>query len=637
MEEEMGRIAEFAVIAAGIDEEYQNYMIRGINAYAKSHHANLSYFSAFGGVMDSKKYDIGEYNIYNLINYSRFDGFILLTNTICPLEIRKKICDAVRDSGKPAVIFDDDSYEDFYNIRIDNLTAMRTLVQHMIEVHHCRTINYIAGPVSNPEANARFRAFHDVMTEHELTVSEERIYYGEFRSNDGRKAIERFLQSGQKMPDAVICANDAMALSAVNALEEAGYSIPEDILVTGFDDTYYAHHHEPAITTVKRPLEEAGTLACEILCKRFAGEEISHTMQLAAEPIFTESCGCHPEERENETEFRKKSYYVMEHVNMDINLLNRMTSSLADSEDIEHAVTVIKQILEALDCERFYVCLCDGWQGGMPWNYHLMDMDGYPHKMSAPLAYRQPHVSSIEHFDSREMYPEKLEGSGHVSYFFPLHFREHCIGYYLISDSSFPVDSIVFRSILMNISQSFENIRRLVQLNRVISELERLYVVDPLCDLLNRNGFTKEANYIIKECMETGSKLLVLFLDLDGLKEINDLHGHEEGDYALQRIADVIKASVTKDYICARFGGDEFIVMGAECDPEDGKRFEQAILAQLHDFNESHRKPYRIEASIGYCSETVTKATKLYQVIAMADENMYLQKKLKKQSKYIRR
>lgn len=629
--------AHFAVIASGIDEEYQNHLIHGINTYAREHNANLSYFSAFGGIMESQKYDIGEYNIYNLINYSRFDGFILLTNTICASEIRKKICDAVLASGKPAVIFDDDTYPTFYNIRIDNLTAMHELVNHIITEHHCRTINYISGPQSNPEANARFQAFCDAMAEHGLPVEKDRIFFGEFRSLDGRKAVEAFLETGLPMPDAVICANDAMALSAINVLEDAGYCVPEDILVTGFDDTYYARNHQPPLTTVKRPLAEAGALACEILCKRFAGEEFTHTMLLKAEPVFTESCGCSEQFHTSETDFRKRSYYVMEHVSMDINLLNQMTSSLADAESIEQAMTVVKQILTALDCERFYVCLCDGWQGDISHSWDAQYVNGYPRKMSAPLVYRHPDVFSIEQFDSADMYPEELTGSGHVSFFFPLHFREHCIGYYIISDSSFPVDSIVFRSILMNISHAFENIRRLLQLNNVISELERMYVIDPLCDILNRGGFTREAEKILRACLHSGRRITVVFIDLDGLKEINDIHGHEEGDFALQFIAETVKSSVPEHFICARFGGDEFVILGAERAPDEAAEMERTIQAKLNAFNEAKHKAYPIEVSIGHCSETVTNSTKLYQIITLADEKMYTQKKLKKQSKYIRR
>ena len=70
-----------AVIASGIDEEYQQAILRGIHRYAAQHHVNIAHFIAFGGILANPKYDQGEYNIFELPNFSLFDGVILLSNT----------------------------------------------------------------------------------------------------------------------------------------------------------------------------------------------------------------------------------------------------------------------------------------------------------------------------------------------------------------------------------------------------------------------------------------------------------------------------------------------------------------------------------------------------------------------------
>ena len=86
----MDRPIEIGVIVAGIDEEYQNAVLDGIKKCAKRYRANISCFCSFSGVLASRKFDIGEYNIFNLINYDKFDGMILLTNTISdPIEKEK--------------------------------------------------------------------------------------------------------------------------------------------------------------------------------------------------------------------------------------------------------------------------------------------------------------------------------------------------------------------------------------------------------------------------------------------------------------------------------------------------------------------------------------------------------------------
>ena len=187
------KIIHIAVVAAGIDEEYQNNIIGGINSYAYKHNINVSYFAAYGGMLKSKRFDIGEYSIYNLVNFNEFDGTILMTNTICDPEIKERIIKRVEKSGIPAVVFDCGDYPQLYNIGIDNVSAMSDIVNHVIEKHGAKVINFISGPLSNPEATDRYNAFLDVMEKHNIPVDNKRIFFGEFRSQDGRQAIEEFI------------------------------------------------------------------------------------------------------------------------------------------------------------------------------------------------------------------------------------------------------------------------------------------------------------------------------------------------------------------------------------------------------------------------------------------------------------
>ena len=287
-----GPYIEIAVIVAGIDEEYQHDVLNGIFSFAKEQSINVSVFTAFGGVLASKRYDKGEYNIYSLVNYNKFDGIILLTNTICNDNERDKIISAALSSELPTAVLDDDSHPEFYNIRIDNRSAMEKIVHHVITEHNAKTLNYISGPLSNPEARDRYNAFMSVTKEFGIEVSDDRIYYGLFRAIDGKKAITKFIESGTERPDAIICANDVMALATIAELESREIYVPDDIIVTGFDNTYTARHHYPSITTVSRPLNEAGYCACKTVFNAINGYEQPNDINLDCAPVFTESCGC---------------------------------------------------------------------------------------------------------------------------------------------------------------------------------------------------------------------------------------------------------------------------------------------------------------------------------------------------------
>ncbi|MCQ2469474.1 MAG: GGDEF domain-containing protein [Ruminococcus sp.] len=626
-----------AVIVSGIDEEYQYNIICGINKFANENDVNLSYFAAFGGMLGSKKYDFGEYSIYKLIDYSRFDGVILMTNTISDPYFKELVISSVRSAGIPAVLFDCAQYPEFYNVSINNSEAMKNIVRHLITKHDAKVFNYISGPLSNPEALTRYQAFLEVLDECGLTAEKDRIYFGEFRSQDGRQAVDSFFQAGLSLPDAVVCANDAMALTAVTALEKMGFHVPQDVIVTGFDCTYNARNFSPVLTTVKRPLFTAGYKACALLCDIFSGKKPEKTMLLDAYPVFSESCGCVSCEEQDFSAFKKRSYSRSESMTENISLMNRFNASLAEAETDNQLFDVIDKFIAELNCEKFSLCLTEDWEDAFS-NVMPIDPDAkYSGFITAPLIWDRGDRRSVGYFPSCKMYPETPETGGNISYFLPLHFRDSTLGYCIITNSSFPINSLLCHSFIMNISSAIENIRRIFHLNRAMDELDHLYSYDVLCGIYNRNGFIKRADEIFKECIIGSQKIMISFIDMDGLKSINDNYGHTEGDFALQRLARIVSDCCLATSICARFGGDEFIILTRDVSEGDDVSMEHRFCNTLNSRKKLLEKPYELSASIGSVIVTASKDVTLYSVIKQADEKMYQLKTKNKMSRdYIR-
>ncbi|MDE5855389.1 MAG: GGDEF domain-containing protein, partial [Ruminococcus sp.] len=618
-----------AVFVAGLDEEYQNNIITGINEFSRRNNINVSYFAAFGGMIDSKLYDIGEYSIYDLANLEKFDAAILMTNTINDASARGRIIDRIKKSGIPAVVFDCNDFSEFYNISINNTTAMREMVRHIIQVHGAKTINYISGPMSNPEAVARLQAFRDVMAENNLPVDENRIYYGEFRTFDGRDAIEKYMESGMPLPDAFICANDAMALTAVSALEKYGFCIPLDVIVTGFDYTYSARNFCPALTTVKRPLAQMGSYACSVILDLLDGKKPSHE-ELEASCVFTESCGCEMQTPDNFSEYRKITYNKIEQSNSNVHKLNILAARLAETESVDEHFKVIRNFVEELECERFSLCLISNWQE--TYNSSKPDYCIFE-SMTAPFVWTKEKTESVEFFRGSDIDPVPLESGGNVNYYLPLHFRNKVLGYYIITNGDFPINSLLCHTFSMNVSHSIENLRKLSHINKAMEELNKIYVIDPLCDIYNRNGFIKFADEIFRDCVKKNKKIMITFIDMDGLKFINDNYGHDEGDFAIQRLASVIKECCRPDDICARFGGDEFVLFDSNATNSSAESLERRFNAKLENINQIINKPYKISASLGSNITTVGAEDTLYKIIKQADELMYKVKKNKKNSR----
>ncbi|MBR5370694.1 MAG: GGDEF domain-containing protein [Oscillospiraceae bacterium] len=633
------RIYNIAVMVAGTDEEYQSSVLSGIAEAAKLYDLNISVFASFGGVLVSEQNDIGEYNIYSLIDYEHFDGAILLTNTIYNTDVRRRICRSVIHAGIPAVILDSDEYPEFYNIRIDNSVAMRQIVEHVIEKHNAKIINFISGPLDNPEAAARYQTFLDVTAEHGISVDPERIYFGTFRPIDGMRAVDALLRSGKPLPDAIIAANDAMALEAVSVLTDNGIRVPEDVIVTGFDWTYFAQHHNPSLTSVSRPLDAAGRAACELLARIFRGEQCEKTVSLNAAPVYVESCGCRTANDVDMRSYKTMTYEQIQRFRSGTSLLSRMTAALSVNETPEDSIRIISQYLYEINCEQCCICLCDNWENAFQESGEQHKENcriyGYTETMSAPLVWNHGDMQRVDAFPSRQMYPVPFKEGGNISYFFPMHFRERCLGYYIFTNTEFPTKSMLCHLLMINISHSFENIRKLQNLDHAIRELDRLYVIDPLCGIYNRTGFLRKADDLFRESCAKHENIMISFIDMDGLKLVNDNYGHDEGDFALRRLAAAIRENCTGNQICARFGGDEFIAIGTGFSQEDADDFEARFTSSMEQADKELNKPYKLSASIGTFLTEASPEMKLFTLISQADKIMYERKKLKHSSRYL--
>ena len=609
-------IKNVAAFVCGMDEEYPYQIILGINKFAIKNNINVSYFAAFGGIVDSKGFDIGEYSIYNMPDFSKFDGILLMTNTFSNPIISNSIINKVKASGKPCVIFECRDHKEFHDVSINNYSVMKKLVLHLIEEHGARVFNFISGPDENPEAKERYRAFRNALSAHNIEFDEEnRLYHGFFRSYDGIKAIDEFVESGLSLPDAFVCANDSMALTAMSKLQNLGYKIPEDVIVTGFDNTFNARNSSPVLTTVRRPLYYSGEKAFRILLGLMNGESQPKNTDLEAQPVFTESCGCVSSDIENIKIFKRDTYQRLERTYTTVHMLNRLIAGLAGAERLEQCLDSIEHMLPTINCENFELCLVKDWEN----SYNVASIDGddssYPPIMTAPFIYDHGKRRSVESFPSSQMRPEPLKTGGNISYFIPLHFGQRCLGYYIMTNTDFPIYSMHCHTLTMSIGNAIEGI-------------SKLNVLDPLCGIYNRNGFSRNAGFIFQDCINNNRLLNIVFIDMDGLKAINDTYGHKEGDFAIKSLSDAISSSCESVDICGRLGGDEFVVLGRGDDFV--QKFSSKLEDKISEINHTSEKPFNISASVGYVSKKPSSEDTILELIQEADAKMYEVKKAKK-------
>jgi diguanylate cyclase (GGDEF)-like protein/PAS domain S-box-containing protein len=159
-------------------------------------------------------------------------------------------------------------------------------------------------------------------------------------------------------------------------------------------------------------------------------------------------------------------------------------------------------------------------------------------------------------------------------------------------------------------------------------EIRTLSITDPLTALYNRRGFMALANQQIKAADRTKKKMSLLFVDLDGLKQINDTLGHEEGDRALMSAATILKTTFRESDILSRMGGDEFAALAVDA-AENPQIVVNRLVSQIALYNALPDRRYEISMSIGTAVYDPQAPYSLDGLISRADTLMYEQKKKK--------
>lgn len=160
--------------------------------------------------------------------------------------------------------------------------------------------------------------------------------------------------------------------------------------------------------------------------------------------------------------------------------------------------------------------------------------------------------------------------------------------------------------------------------------LSRISMSDELTGILNRRGFLESAkDRIIKN---EGKRAAIVFADMDNLKQINDIFGHDEGDYAIRRTAEILSGCIRTGDVAARFGGDEFAAFILSIEDDFSIVFRERVRMACEEVNRTSGKPYMIRISTGVFEFTCEKTTSLHNIMTQADKLLYENKKYKIQN-----
>lgn len=632
---------KIAVLVAGLRFDSQRRIVNGILEKAVEDGTDTYIFSCDTWTYSSDNYNQGETAIFELPNFEDYDGIVFHGDTIYSQSVIDSIVAKIKQSKVPCISLNVRHPGMLYT-GMENASGIYEVVEHMIKVHHAKRLAFISGPKENHDAEGRLAAYRRALQDNGIKPDERYVFYGDYHPDSGKEAVEYFYDMQGDFPDAIVAANDEMALGAFYELDEKGYDVPRQILLSGYDYAFVGRHHYPKITSVRRPESELGRRAYTMLKAYIDGEPVPEEEDLKCTPVFSDSCGCKDLEVRDEKKFRRKTVKNRLHAITYSEILKSSSAEFTGVTSFDELLEQVKKYVAMIDPEELYICMCKDVNeffvsGGVDADTaeDEFGITKYSKEITIPLFYKKGVFGRHAKYPVKGLLPEELKNKNGGQFYTiaPLHYQQRCYGYCVLGNSKLLMDSELFHLFVMNINNAFESIRKQNMLNAMVQKLNRMWVYDTLTGVFNRAGFFKFAYEVIADAREKGQNLFVLFLDMDGLKSINDKYGHDAGDNIIQTMGRIMNQTRRHGELLMRYGGDEFVVLAKNYTEAEAEQYMEQVKAGMENYNAMSKQPYTLDASMGYTLIEPKEDLDLEELIEMADKEMYKVKNEKKRLK----
>lgn len=541
-----------------------------------------------------------------------------------------------------------------YTVQSDCKKSFLDVVTHLKNVHGCRNIAFLsAAATKSKEAIERLEAFKEAMAANKLKFNEKYLFEGKFTDFDAEAAMKKTLKSKADVKfDAVVCANDMMAIGCYRVLQELGLSVPGDVKVVGFDDAQFASRANPRLSTINQNIYNQGYQCAKTAFDVLEGKELDRIIYSELQPKFRQSCGCIPVDS-SEDVYKSISGDIMEESE---HLISRLKQYMNDLDERNNIIILLDILKGANTMRQFYY--------NLKHIIHLCSMDDmiinlYP--IPVYMDYNEnfviPEKMELSMFsdilnDKEEFSPGTKFNPSNVIFsepsldnragqyvLHPIFSGETSYGYLIckVNKNKFADFAIYLKIIITTICSAIEYTNRLLETERLTNKYTELQEdnttltkqskTDELTGVLNRRGYYEFGQRTLDIIQEMEHAGIVFFADMDNLKKINDTYGHDAGDQAIKLLAEIFKMVFRSNDVIGRLSGDEFGIVAPGMVIEHVPLIRKKIDDTCKKESKRLKLPYTLSVSVGYAS--LEKSSLLKQLMSEADEMLYKEKRKK--------
>ena len=623
---------KIAVFTTGWCCEILTQFLTGLRDGLKTEKADLFLFTGYPTYIDTSSNKTGELNIFRLPDFHDFDGVVIFGSGLDFKEEVDRIVAKSKEAGIP-IIIQGAKREGAYYIASDNYVATIEMCDHLCNEHGVKTMIFMAGTDDSLDSELRLKAVRDYLSEKGRSEDLIDVQYTKWENAAVTRYFTEYVKSGKKLPDAVICANDGLAMTTCITLGNCGVDVPGQVLVTGYDHIDDSRIFYPSIASVDQCFIQMGEACADMWKKLFAGIECPQSEVVPCKFIPAESCNCMNGGNSDELRrhmgrmaFAKRSENT--YFNRKLNLIDSTVLSSITFREFCLRLHDLLLLDHSFEGDSFHILLEPNF--GLSINDPAIELtkDGYSREMDVLYSMENGIEYSSNRFPSASLIPGyDPEDENRFYAFLALHEGANAFGYIVFRDCMDKLLNHLFQTYQSRLSLVFDKFRHALSLDLINKRLVDIMKRDTLTNVSNRRAYEDKELFLQSQInSDANINFAIAMFDVNNLKLVNDSNGHEAGDDYLIRACRLI-CTVFKHSPVYRVGGDEFI---AVLTGEDYMN-----RADLFDQITSSLSPYQSEApfpedyisiAVGIAEYIPTKDRSVQSTVKRADERMYKHK-----------
>ena len=643
-----------AVMVDYLTSEYSEELLAGVSKCCKENDVDLLNLVCGELRHHGKDASYQYVSVTSLVRKNLVDGVIFTSGTQMHNVSLDFFINYVNQFDIPATVNVSSLLPGIHSVVADGTKSFADLVEYLINHQKSNKILFMGVNSTSAEVVERTKAFYEVVEK--CNISKENVVQlnARFDYPSAMELLNQYYKENKSFDfDTIIALNDDMAFACIDFCQNIGLSVPNDVVVSGFDDLPRSSFSHLPLTTINQNLRLQGYTAAQMVIDLIDGKDVPYENHIPANVVLRESTN---------RIFYSRTLVNNELFNIELDLLlqknkkysvyewfvkrNQLYDATKFYTDIEQNMSLaqLKKILNRelprFDIKKIVIVMYETTvEKSMPFDYFDL-----PSKATVLTAYDKDSDYVLDIYDEsysfnpqESLVPTELEQYINKDMVCISLFKGTTQYGYMIFNKG-TADMTVYDILAKSVSSLIASVfSYTVAQNEQQKWRERwiktdlMASTDELTGIKNRRYFFDIGTTTMTFAETVRQEGLVIFCDMDGLKKINDTYGHDVGDNAIKSEAQILVKNFRTNDVVARIAGDEFAIICHGITLTDFNRIKKNIEKDCEKWTLENNAPFKLSISMGaqvYPSPDV--GYDLEKLLSLADKTLYEVKKAKK-------